>query len=57
MDIPIYQYDGTLFPRRASGSPCSSPREAILWGDSGLRPANGRRRHIVTTSLIGWAQA
>ena len=23
----------------------------------GLRPANEKRRHFVTTSLIGWAQA
>ena len=29
----------------------------ISTADSGLRPANERRRYGVTTSLIGWAQA
>ena len=31
--------------------------ETITGQILGLRPANGRRRYFVTTSLIGWAQA
>ena len=35
----------------------TSPEDRLYRADPRLRPANERRRHIVTSSLIGWAQA
>ena len=53
----LYDVFQNCIPPATITSPETSHDSAIAGLILGLHPANERRRYLVTSSLIGWAQA